>query len=70
MELKAGIKGEATVAVTESNTAASMGSGLLAVFATPSMIALMEQEAARLGMKTVIVDSGWDNDDNTLGPIA
>ena len=26
MELKAGIKGEATVAVTESNTAASMGS--------------------------------------------
>ena len=45
MELKAGIKGEATVAVTESNTAASMGSGLLAVFATPSMIALMEQAA-------------------------
>lgn len=28
------------------------------------------EEAARLGMKTVIVDSGWDNDDNTLGPIA
>ena len=45
MELKAGIKGEAAVAVTESNTAASMGSGLMAVFATPSMIALMEQAA-------------------------
>lgn len=28
------------------------------------------EEAARLGMKTVIVDSGWETDDNTLGPIA
>ena len=36
MELKTGIKGEATVAVTESNTAASMGSGLLAVLPPPA----------------------------------
>lgn len=28
------------------------------------------REAAKYGMKTLIVDSGWDNDDNTLGPIA
>lgn len=26
------------------------------------------REAVKLGMKTLIVDSGWDNDDNTLGP--
>lgn len=26
------------------------------------------REAAKYGMKTLIVDSGWDNDDNTLGP--
>ena len=56
MELKAGIKGEATVAVTESNTAASMGSGLLAVFATPSMIALMEQAA----LQQVTDIRSWD----------
>ena len=42
--LETGIKGEATEIVTEKNTAASVGSGELAVFATPAMIALMEQE--------------------------
>lgn len=45
MELQAGMKGQATVAVTMENTAAAVGSGLLPVFATPSMIALMEQAA-------------------------
>lgn len=43
--LKIGIKGTQTVTVTENNTAAAMGSGALAVFATPSMIALMEKTA-------------------------
>lgn len=45
MELQAGMKGQAAVAVTMENTAAAVGSGLLPVFATPSMIALMEKAA-------------------------
>lgn len=41
-----GIKNELSVLVREEHTAKSMGSGTLAVFATPAMIALMEQTAA------------------------
>lgn len=37
-----GITGEKSVAVTMENTAIAMGSGTLRVFATPSMIALIE----------------------------
>jgi putative hydrolase of the HAD superfamily len=44
--LSVGMSAEKTVAVDSSNTAASIGSGLLAVFATPAMIALMECAAA------------------------
>ena len=43
--LTIGIKGTQTIKVTEENTAAAMGSGTLAVFATPAMIALMEKTA-------------------------
>lgn len=43
--LTIGIKGTQTIKVTEENTAATMGSGTLAVFATPAMIALMEKTA-------------------------
>lgn len=46
MSLIPGIKGRADVTVTESNTAMSIGSGLVPVFATPYMIALMENAAA------------------------
>jgi predicted thioesterase len=44
--LNVGIKGTQSVLVTEENTAASVGSGMLAVFATPAMAALMEKTAA------------------------
>lgn len=43
--LTIGIKGEKTVRVDGTNTAASMGSGTLQVFATPAMIALVEGAA-------------------------
>lgn len=45
--LEVGIKGLEKEMVTEKNTAASMGSGLLPVYATPSMIALMEYTASQ-----------------------
>lgn len=43
--LTTGIKGREDVLVTEANSAKTMGSGTLDVFATPSMAALMEQTA-------------------------
>ena len=45
-ELQVGLIGRAETLVTEENTAAAMGSGLLPVFATPAMLALMEKAAA------------------------
>ncbi len=41
--LEVGIKGRASVLVTEENSAKTMGSGTLDVFATPAMIALIER---------------------------
>lgn len=41
--LTVGISNEMTRDVTNENTAASLGSGLLDVFATPAMVALMEE---------------------------
>ena len=43
--LKEGIKGTKEVIVTKELSAQSVGSGLLPVYATPSMIALMENTA-------------------------
>ena len=43
--LEAGIKGRQEVMVTDENSAAAVGSGLLPVFATPAMVALMEKTA-------------------------
>lgn len=43
--LEAGIKGLQKTEVTEEKSALSMGSGTLKVFATPAMIALMEETA-------------------------
>lgn len=40
--IKPGLAGESTKVVTEQMTAASFGSGLVSAFASPAMIALME----------------------------
>ena len=44
--MEAGIKNEKSLIVTEDLTASKVGSGLLPVYATPSMIALMENTGA------------------------
>lgn len=45
--MQLGIKGETKVMVNASNTAEALKSGLLPVFATPMMVALMEDAAAK-----------------------
>ena len=46
-KLEAGLTAECTAVVDATNTASSVGSGLLSVFSTPSMISIMEKAAAR-----------------------
>lgn len=43
--LRPGLEGRAEARVTEPMTAPAMGSGRVAVYATPAMVALMEQAA-------------------------
>lgn len=43
--LEKGLSGTSSVTVTTENTAVAMGSGDMQVFATPSMVALMENAA-------------------------
>ena len=43
MTLESGIRGEQSVLVTADNTAKTMGSGTLEVFATPALVALAEK---------------------------
>lgn len=45
MSIELGIKGSAETTVVFENTAAAVGSGLVPVFSTPNMIALMENSA-------------------------
>lgn len=45
MSLTVGLTGRADTVVTPENTASAVGSGLVPVFATPYMIALMENSA-------------------------
>lgn len=52
-DLKAGLKKEETVMVTDKNTAIAIGSGSLPVFATPALAALWEKAAAELVEKQV-----------------
>ncbi|HAF30951.1 MAG TPA: thioesterase [Bacteroidales bacterium] len=61
LDLKTGLKYTATQFVELKDTAAHYGSGLVEVFATPAMIALMENAA----LKTVLPYLG--DDFNTVG---
>ena len=62
-ELKPGLTGTAETIVRETNTALAMGSGSLHVFATPSMIALMEQAACNA------VDPCLDEESTSVGTL-
>ena len=63
MALEPGLKGEATTTVVHENTAAYVGAGGVEVFATPMMIALMENAAWRA------VASRLDEGDVTVGTL-
>ena len=60
--LEIGITKEQTILVTEELTAQKMGSGLLPVYATPCMIALMENKAR------TSVESFLEEGQGTVGP--
>lgn len=58
MELNIGLKGRAETTVTPNNTAQAVGSGLVPVFATPYMIALMEGAAVNAVQAALSADEG------------
>lgn len=61
--IKEGIKGIGTVTVNENNTARAMGSGTLDVFATPALIALIEETCWKS------VESGLNEGCGTVGTL-
>ena len=61
MLIEIGMKGRAETVVTRENTAQAAGSGLVPVFATPWMIALMENAAVNA------VQAGRAPDEGTVG---
>ena len=58
MSLEIGLKGRAETIVTEQNTAEAIGSGLVPVFGTPYMIALMENAAVNAIQPCLTADEG------------
>jgi len=58
MSIEIGLKGRDETVVCESNTAAAVGSGLVPVFATPFMIALMEGAAVNAVLPCLAEDEG------------
>ena len=58
MSIEVGLKGRSDTVVTEQNTASAVGSGLVPVFATPYMIALMENAAANSLLPHLAEDEG------------
>lgn len=62
--LRIGMKGKTSaVSVDEENTALAMGSGNLEVFATPAMIALMEQAACEA------IEEGMSAEESSVGTL-
>lgn len=61
MDIKIGVKGSFKVNVDSSNTAKTMGSGTLEVFATPSMVAIMEKAS------TLALEPFLDEGSTTVG---
>ena len=58
MPIEIGMKGRAETVVTQDNTAQAVGSGLVPVFATPWMIALMENAAVQAVQSALAEDEG------------
>ena len=58
MSVEIGMKGRAETVVTQENTAQAVGSGLVPVFATPYMIALMENAAVNAVQDALAPDEG------------
>jgi len=58
MAIEIGLKGRDETVVCDSNTAAAVGSGMVPVFATPFMIALMEGAAAKTVLPYIAEDEG------------
>ena len=58
MSVEVGMKGRAETVVTRDNTAQAVGSGLVPVFATPYMIALMENAAVNAVQAQLAPDEG------------
>ena len=58
MSIEVGLKGRSETVVTQHNTANAIGSGLVPVFATPYMIALMENAAANSLLPYLAQDEG------------
>ena len=58
MSIAIGLKGRAESLVTQANTAQAAGSGLVPVFATPWMVALMENAAVQAVQGALAPDEG------------
>ena len=58
MSIEIGMKGRAEIVVTQDNTAQAVGSGLVPVFATPSMVALMENAAVQAVQSALAAGEG------------
>lgn len=58
MSIEIGMKGRAETVVTAENTAQAVGSGLVPVFATPYMVALMENAAVNAVQAQLAGDEG------------